>query len=224
MTVAKKDTTGTTEAGPQIIRLINDVRKKAGALEKTKGGLSFPFRGIDGTVDHLAPHLNEAGIVTVPQVIESDVVQRERKDGRIVTTTNLRTKVTFYAPDGSFVESITAGQADDFGDRSAAQAQSVALRVALLQTFFLPTQTADPEHTGQEVQNKPSATVSSNKIAGAASKAQGGEREAQQTILNDYINAGKLTKEEAATRRKEIQNTGSKTPYGDLLAALKEGK
>ena len=141
---------------PQIYTLINDVKKKVGPLAPKKtAGVPFPFRGIDGTVNHVASAVNEAGIVIVPRVIEHEVLPRELKDGRVVKTTKVTTEFVFYAPDGSSVSAITSGLADDFADRSTAQAQSVAFRVALLQTFLLPTQSSEPEETGQKVQDKP---------------------------------------------------------------------
>ena len=67
-----------------------------------------------------------------------------------MTTSEILTKFTFYAPDGSNLSATTAGLANDYADRSAAQAQSVAFRVALLQTFALPTHSLEPEQTGVE--------------------------------------------------------------------------
>ena len=48
------------------------------------------------------------------------------------------------------ITATTGGLANDYADRSTAQAQSVAFRVALLQTFALPTHSPEPEQTGVE--------------------------------------------------------------------------
>ena len=136
-----------------IYELISTISKEAGAIGLTKSdGVPFPFRGIDTTVNHLAPLLQKYGVITVPSVKSCNVTTRE-VGNRVVKTTDIVTQFTFYAPDGSSVEATTAGLADDFGDRSTAQAQSVAFRVALLQRFTLPTQTTDPEQSGQKVQD-----------------------------------------------------------------------
>ena len=153
--------------GPQILTLITEVKKKAGALAATQSsGVPFPFRGIDGTVNHLAQHVEEAGIVIVPSVREHEVTERSPDGKRVVKTSKVVTDFTFYAPDGSSIVATTTGLADDFADRSAAQAQSVAFRVALLQTFFLPTQTLEPEQTGQAVEEGRTshATAASQKV------------------------------------------------------------
>lgn len=139
--------------GPEIIRLIAQIKREVGALAPTQAsGVPFPFRGIDGVVNHLVGKINEYGIVTTPRVVRATTTERAQGN-RTVKTTDIEVEYTFWAPDGSYIQSTTNGLADDYADRSAAQAQSVAFRVALLQTFFLPTQSPEPEQTGQAVQD-----------------------------------------------------------------------
>lgn len=205
---------------PQIYTLINDVKKKVGPLAPKKtAGVPFPFRGIDGTVNHVASAVNEVGIVIVPRVLEHEVLPRELKDGRVVKTTKVTTEFVFYAPDGSSVSAITSGLADDFADRSTAQAQSVAFRVALLQTFLLPTQSSEPEETGQKVQDKPGQSKVTTGVAKArAPRAAGGhqvqafapraagladsEKKAQQAVLK-LIEDGKVSRDLASETKKK---------------------
>lgn len=159
--------------GPEILRLIAQIKREVGALAPTRGdGVPFPFRGIDGVVNHLAGKINEYGVVTVPEIIESITTSREQGN-RVVKTTDMTVMYTFYAPDGSCVHATTQGLADDYADRSAAQAQSVAFRVALLQTFFLPTQSPEPEQTGQKVQDgaaEPQQSQAVSRAAGSTTK------------------------------------------------------
>lgn len=139
--------------GPEILGIITKIKREVGALApEQKSGVPFPFRGIDGVVNHLNAKINEYGVVTTPNVVESTVTARETGN-RVVKTAHLRVEFTFYAPDGSSITATTEGLADDFADRAVAQAQSVAFRIALLQTFFLPTQSPEPEQTGQAVQD-----------------------------------------------------------------------
>lgn len=140
-------------SGPLIYQLISKISKEAGALAPVaSGGVPFPFRGIDSTINHLSPHLQEHGVITIPRVIERTTTPRE-SGSRVVTQTDILIEFTFVAPDGSSISAVTAGLAQDFADRSAAQAQSVAYRIALLQVFTLPTQSPEPEQTGQTVQD-----------------------------------------------------------------------
>ena len=135
-----------------IFQRISLVSKEAGALAPKAGGggVPFPFRGIDSTINHLAPFLTKYGIVVVPTTVVHQVDHLENGN-RVVTWSEVVNQYTFYAPDGSNVVTTVPGIASDFADRSTAQAMSVALRIALLQTFTLPTQSPEPEVTGQAV-------------------------------------------------------------------------
>ena len=219
--------------GPQIIRLITEVKKKAGALQATQSsGVPFPFRGIDGTVNHLAQHVEDAGIVVVPSVREHEVTERSPDGKRVVKTSKVITDFTFYAPDGSSIVATTTGLADDFADRSAAQAQSVAFRVALLQTFFLPTQSPEPEQTGQAVEDGVKQTPAQRTLdkARAATpkpapkQATGAKPNARDKIRTDYLEPGKVTKETVNAAIEAKKQAGEADPVGAVLADLESGK
>ena len=227
------------EGGPQIIRLITEVKKKAGALAATQSsGVPFPFRGIDGTVNHLAKHVEEAGIVVVPNVLSHDVTERSPDGKRVVKTSKVVTQFTFYAPDGSSISATTTGLADDFADRSAAQAQSVAFRVALLQTFFLPTQSPEPEQTGQAVQDgadaKPTPTqraidkarTSPSKPAAKAPAKPTAAGSARDKIRVEYIEAGKVDKAVVNRMHQEAKQAGAEgeAAFEAVLKRLEAGE
>lgn len=141
-----------------LYQRIARIAKEAGALApESKGGVPFAFRGVDGTVAHLTPFLHKYEVIVFPSAINHIVTEREVLDkqgngtGRIVKTSQVETTFTVAGPDGDTFTVQTAGLADDFADRSTAQAQSVAYRVALLQLFHLPTHTKEPEETGEAV-------------------------------------------------------------------------
>lgn len=134
-----------------IFQRINAISQEAGALApESKGGVPFAFRGIDGTVAHLTPFLHKYGVFNTSKVLSHVVTEREA-GSRVVKTTQVEVEFEFFAPDGSSVTMVTPGLADDFADRSSAQAMSVAYRIALLQLFHLPTHSKEPEESGQEV-------------------------------------------------------------------------
>jgi hypothetical protein len=54
--------------------------------------------------------------------------------------TRLKIKFTFYADDGSNVESVVIGEAMDTGDKASNKALSIGLKYALLQVFCIPTE------------------------------------------------------------------------------------
>lgn len=155
-----------------IYQRLNAISQEAGALApEAKNGVPFAFRGIDGTVAHLTPFMHKYGVIVLPTVLEKVVSKRELTSGKVVTTTDLVVKYTFVGPDGDSVEVVSAGLADDFADRSTAQAMSVAMRIALLQAFHLPTHAREPEETGQEVMNNAAPSVPK-----AVATAQGASR------------------------------------------------
>lgn len=149
-TAAKK----VVEPELNIYQRINAISAEAGALApEAKGGVPFAFRGIDGTVAHLTPFLLKYGVFLSP-VVQSHIVVPNAVGNRTVKTTELEVKYKVYGPDGeSDIEIVVPGLADDFADRSSAQAMSVAYRIALLQLFHLPTHSKEPEETGQLVQD-----------------------------------------------------------------------
>ena len=183
MVAAAKADSKTAELN--IYQRINAISKAAGALApESKGGVPFAFRGIDGTVAHLTPFLHEYEVIAVPKVLSHIITEREivnpqtgTPNGKLVKTTQLEVEYTFYGPAGDSIVAVTAGLADDFGDRSTAQAMSVAFRLALLQTFHLPTHTKEPEESGEAVireRENPSAGPAAPKAVAAATKAASG--------------------------------------------------
>lgn len=163
----------------KIYAAIAAVSAEAGALAPTKNGAGVPFafRGVDATVAHVAPYLKKHGIVVFPEVLDSFHSGRE-VGNKVVTQTEIRTAFHFvHVEDGSEVVATTIGLAQDFSDRSAAQAQSVAFRVAILQTFTLPTHEKEPEEVGEIVQKgiaeeKAKTAPKSTKPTAAQLKAQ----------------------------------------------------
>ena len=212
----------------QIYGLITEVKKKAGALGKEKSqGINFPFRGIDGTINHLAPHLQEVGIITVPRLIEHELIKQEDAKGRTVTTSRVEVEYTFYAPDGSYVQATTAGEAQDYADRATAQSQSVAFRIALLQTFTLPTQSPEPEVTGQAAQDKQVSAVQ-QKLEKARVAPATKETSARDKVRTEWIETGKAEKESVnklvAAVKAEDKNLKGDDVFVAVLKRLKAGE
>jgi hypothetical protein len=151
----KAQASGASEPVPESLSIyerINRISKEAGALApEAKGGVPFAFRGIDGTVAHLTPFLHKYGVFLSPETIIAQVTPNAVGQ-RTVKTTETLVQYNVYGPEGkSDITLVVPGLADDFADRSTAQAMSVAYRIALLQLFHLPTHTKEPEETGGAV-------------------------------------------------------------------------
>lgn len=105
----------------------------------------FMFRGIDAVVNAVGPILRKHQVIVVPNVehVTYDTVQTST--GKPATACRVLVTYTFYAPDGSSIDSRVAAEAWDAGDKAAPKAMSVAFRTALLQALALPTDEADPD-------------------------------------------------------------------------------
>lgn len=181
--------------GKNIYSLISTISKEAGALPTVaKGGVPFAFRGIDDVVAHLAPFLQKYGVITIPRVLERNTTLRE-VGSKAITQSDLLVSFKFVAPDGSFEEAITNGLAQDYADRSAAQAQSVAYRVALLQTFTLPTHSKDPEEAAEDVQKVIAAEQAKTASAKPQAAAAGPSASVLTAQIKGIIAAGEITNE-----------------------------
>lgn len=105
-------------------------------------------------------------------------------------------------------------------------ASTNALKNALLRTLLITEQSVEDE-AKNGVSTAPSATE--KKIAAArqprpAQNISAGDREAQTKVRTEWIETGKLSKDEANERVAAIKNAGSKTPFADLLKSLEAGK
>lgn len=183
-----------------IFERINAISKEAGALApESKGGVPFAFRGIDGTVAHLTPFLHKYGVFNTSNITSHLVTERE-VGNRVIKTTQVEVEFEFFAPDGSSVKMTTPGLADDFADRSSAQAMSVAYRIALLQLFHLPTHSKEPEETGEDVQRQIAnggSTTAPKAVANAKAKAAATETNGLAKLQGEAKSLGRSLGKEA---------------------------
>jgi hypothetical protein len=110
---------------------------------------NYVFRGIDGTVNALGPAMRSAGVFVVPELVESSHRDALTTRGNKTREATVKVRYTFYAEDGSHVSVLVEGESLDSSDKGTAKAFSVALRIALLQMFMLPTQEPTTDDTGQ---------------------------------------------------------------------------
>lgn len=210
-TAEKKTTAKAPPKTLSIYERINLISQEAGALApESKNGVPFAFRGIDGTVAHLTPLLHKYGVFNTSKVISHLVTERE-VGSRVVKTTQVEVEFEFFAPDESSVTMITPGLADDFADRSSAQAMSVAYRIALLQLFHLPTHSPEPEESGQRVQD------------GRADAAPRAAKAVEQARGNTSSGVGSLTALQAKAKALGKQLNKQADEMNNLGASLAEG-
>lgn len=136
------------------VRMLH-AQKAIGAIAKegavvVSGRTRYNFRGIDQVMNAFHPVLSEAGIHMTTTIVSRDepgLVTTANE--RISRTHGITLRVTFWAPDGSHVESEAYAEAWDSGDKASNKAMSTALRYILLQTFCVPTEGAQTEHESE---------------------------------------------------------------------------
>lgn len=116
----------------------------------------FNFRGIDAVVNAVGPALRKHKVIVVPTVDAVSYEQVTTSGGKPATACRVRATYTFYAKDGSHIDTAVAAEAWDNGDKAAPKAMSVAFRTALLQALALPTDEPDPDMHTYEREGRPS--------------------------------------------------------------------
>lgn len=126
-----------------LVRVMRDVR----ALDKSDRNNhgNFNFRGIDATLNAIGPALRNHEVIVFPCLLEKNVEWLTTSSGRQRRLVTVTMRYTFIGPRGDQLETTVIGEAADDGDKGFSKAQSVAMRIALLQTFALPTQEKDPD-------------------------------------------------------------------------------
>jgi len=150
----------TTETGA-IFTALAAVMKDCTAVAKRDRNehQRFLFRGIDAVVNAVGPILRKHGVIVAPNVehVSYDLVQTST--GKPATACRVLVTYSFYAGDGSSIDTRVAAEAWDNGDKAAPKAMSVAFRTALLQALALPTDEPDPDtHTYERQADRLPAT------------------------------------------------------------------
>ena len=120
----------------------------------------FKFRGIDETLNTLAPVLSEHGLLMLPRMVNRSITERESRNGGVLFSVTVEAEFDFVsAEDGSKHTVRTFGEAMDSGDKATNKAMSIAYKYAAFLAFCIPVEgmAADADETVHEV--KPSVPV-----------------------------------------------------------------
>lgn len=140
-----------------IIEALVEVMRRATHVTKDSRNShgNFNFRGIDAVINALGPAMREVGVVPQSKVLRyhyGDVVVGQNRTQQAHVQVEVAYSFHYSNGDGviSSIEASVPGEAMDSGDKATAKAMSVAMRIALLQTFALPTTEPDPDHYSYE--------------------------------------------------------------------------
>lgn len=138
-----------------IYSLIPKIMADIEPIAKDKQGAGYKFRGIDDVYEAVQLVLAKHGVFCVPKVLEERSEERTSKSGGALIYRILKIRYTFFATDGSYVESEVIGEGMDSGDKASNKAMSVAQKYAILQVFCIPTrEPKDPEEDSHDVGKK----------------------------------------------------------------------
>ena len=112
---------------PMIYRSIAGVIADVGAVGKDKMNKQqgFKFRSIDDVYNALHPALAKNKVVIVPDILEREVEKLQTAKGTLMHHVTCTIKFTFYAEDGSSIESTLVGEALDMGDKATNKAMAI---------------------------------------------------------------------------------------------------
>ncbi len=144
------------EGQGQIYQAIIDIMEDMPPISKDRtaqGAQAYKFRGIDDIIIVLKPLLVKHKVFVVPKIVgEIKREERETSNGKAMYITIITMQFTYYTVDGSFIESVTVGEAMDLSDKSANKAMSAAFKYSLLDVFAIPTdEPKDTENDTHEV-------------------------------------------------------------------------
>ncbi len=126
------------------LRVRKDVRAIAKGEQYDDGWSKYSFRGVDATVQAFAPVTMRHGVNVIPHQVEA--TYRDTKTAKGKATRECTVTITWHiiGPRGDVIVAQSQGEALDSGDKGTAKAQSVALRVLLLNGGLVPTGDPDP--------------------------------------------------------------------------------
>lgn len=135
--------------GEQLIHSkIVSILKETKAITKSEKNQQqgFKFRGIDNVMNELHELFSKNEVFILQEVQNFTTENRITKSGGTNTFTRATIKFRYMTTDGSFVETVNVGEAQDSGDKGMSKAMSIALKYSLLQMFLIPTEESkDPD-------------------------------------------------------------------------------
>ena len=160
---------------PAIYRAIAGVIADVGSVAKDKVNKQqgFKFRSVDDVYNALHPALAKNKVFIVPTILEQTREAVATKNGTRMTLVICKIKFTFYAEDGSNVESVIIGEGLDTGDKATNKAMAIAYKYACFQVFCIPTEDMiDPDAERPEIEDSDTKISGKTKVKSSERKAE----------------------------------------------------
>lgn len=133
-----------------IYSKIANILKETKAITKSEKNQQqgFKFRGIDNVMNELHELFSKNEVFILQEVQSFTTENRITKSGGTNTFTRATIKFKYMTTDGSYVETVNVGEAQDSSDKGFNKCMSIALKYSLLQMFLIPTEEQkDPDST-----------------------------------------------------------------------------
>ncbi|MGE5631351.1 MAG: ERF family protein [Caulobacteraceae bacterium] len=126
----------------------------------------YKFRSIDDVYNAVNELLGKYQVSIFPRynVIKDEIVTTAK--GSQYNIVVLEGTYKFTAPDGSFEETVTFGEAIDYGDKAFNKAMSQAFKYALFQVFCIPTEEEKDTEFESPTLESPKTPLKSNLSSG----------------------------------------------------------
>ena len=125
------------------------------AKDKINKQQGFKYRSVDDVFNALHPALAKNKVFIVPRILERNcaTIGKTQKGADMIKVV-CKIKFTFFAEDGSSVESVIVGEGLDTGDKATNKAMAAAYKYACFQVFCIPTEELmnDPDGESQELE------------------------------------------------------------------------
>lgn len=148
---------GIPEGWQMIHTLMGRILADLGPVLKRERNLEqrYNFRGIDSVVNAVNAAFKTHRVYITSEIIEARFQATRTTGDKATREVTGKIRYWFNAPDGSRVPTEVLTEALDQSDKGGPKGMSVALRIALLQTFLLPTDepTTDHEYLTRDGQN-----------------------------------------------------------------------
>lgn len=183
----------------KIFQAITSMMKEVEPITKSKQNKqqNFMYRGIDDMYNELQPLFVKHGVFITSEVLESEREERQSKSGGLNIWSILKVKFTFYAEDGSNVNSIMKGEAMDSGDKGTNKAMSIALKYCLMQLLLIPTEELkhdDPDATSTQILAKTKTETKKTETKKQPYKKEP-VNSTSQPIVTDFVYTSEMKKE-----------------------------
>jgi len=157
----------------------------------------FAFRGIDAVYNELHSLMAKHGVYTTSRVLSEHHEERKTARGGALIYRIYQIEYTFWAQDGTNVQSVVCGEGMDSGDKASNKAFAIAHKYALLQAYMVPTaDMVDPDAETHEVQMRPetvediiakmTTAKSMSELTKAAARAKGLPEDMLELVREQY--------------------------------------